>query len=74
MLKIDFFHKKLIPRNLLKEKLQTTTFSETSGRALSHGLPCLGHTSGKHREKCVFVSRVFIKNRPFQQGALYRTQ
>ena len=48
---------------------KTTTFSETLGRALSHGLPCLGHTSGKHREKCVFVSRVFIKN-----GSLQLTQ
>ena len=58
-------------QNLQNSK--TTTFSETSGRALSHGLPCLGHTSGKHWEKCVFVSRVFIKNRAFQQGALYCT-
>ena len=34
---------------------------------------CLGHTSGKHWEKSVFVSRVLIKNRAFQQGALYCT-
>ena len=58
-------------KNLQNSK--TTTFSESSGRQLSHGIPCLGHTSGKHWENCVFVSRVFIKNRAFQQGALYRT-
>ena len=33
---------------------KTTTFLEWSGRQLSHGIPCLGHTSGKHWEKCGF--------------------
>ena len=58
-------------KNLQNSK--TTTFSESSGRQLSHGIPRLGHTGGNHWEKCVFVSRVSIKNRSFQQGALFRT-
>ena len=30
------------------QNLKTTTFSESPGRQLSHGVPRLGHTGGNH--------------------------
>ena len=45
------------------QKLQiskTTTFSESSGRQLSHGTPYIGHTLSKVWVICVLVSQVFV--------------